>query len=197
MDHGRIIDYSHDVLTAAKNYEKQARNLGKTSPEHTPVMHNNVCYEQELGDISEVRFGSGQAKVNAVDFIAPDGTCSNQFSPSDTITMHCYIQSEHVLENVVVGWSLRNTKGLDVAGDNSLLAGQTLNLERGGYKLTFNFALHIAPGDYFLFIGMAHLGLERVELDQRWPLRKITLSGTRAVVGAAYCPSTVHMIKVT
>jgi len=196
MDQGRIIEYSHDVLTAAKNYEKQARNNGAIPLHAAPPMQDDISYEQELGDISEVRFGSGQAKINAVDFITAGGNVSNQFSPSDCVTMHCYIQCGQTLNNVVIGWSLRNTKGLDVAGDNTLLAGQTLNLERGDYKLSFNFSLHIAPGEYFLFIGMAHLGQERIELDQRWPLRKITITSSRTVVGAAFCPSTVNLIEV-
>jgi lipopolysaccharide transport system ATP-binding protein/teichoic acid transport system ATP-binding protein len=196
MENGRIVDYNSDVLTAAKNYEKRARNTGEPLPDSSRNMPCHATYERELGDISEVRFGSGEARINAVDFIDADGVSTNQFSPSDTVTMECYIQSEVSLSNVVVGYSLRNTKGLDVAGDNTLLAGQPLELAPGGYKLSFSFPLHISPGEYFLFIGMAHLGLERVELDQRWPLRKLSIVGSRTVVGSAYCPSTANLIQV-
>jgi lipopolysaccharide transport system ATP-binding protein/teichoic acid transport system ATP-binding protein len=196
MHNGRIIDYSKDVLSATKNYEKRVRNSSSSSLVVAEELHADVSYGAELGDISEVRFGSGDAKINAVDFFSADGTETNHFEPTEDVTMNCYVQSLAEINEVVIGYSLRDVKGVDVAGDNTLLAGSKFNFEKGGYKVSFSFPLNIAPGEYFLFIGMASLDGERVELDQRWPLRKLSVSGGRQIVGVAYCPSTVNVVKV-
>lgn len=196
MQAGRIIDYSADVLAATKNYEKNIRNAGPSPMGLAEELHVDVSYEKELGDISEVRFGSGEAKINAVDFLDAAGVPTNHFEPMDEVIMNCYIQSRAEFSNVVIGYSLRNAKGVDVAGDNTLLAGGEISFEEGAYKVSFSYSLNVAPGEYFLYIGMASLDGERVELDQRWPLRKMSVSGGRQAVGVAYCPSTVNVVKV-
>ncbi|MBB3243331.1 ABC-type polysaccharide/polyol phosphate transport system ATPase subunit [Pseudomonas sp. Tn43] len=196
MQNGQIIDYSTDVLTATKNYEKKVRNSSSVAVPVVEEQHADVSYDSELGDISEVRFGSGAAKINAVDFYSADGTLTNHFEPTEDVTMHCYVQSYTELREVVIGYSLRDAKGVDVAGDNTLLAGCKFDFEKGAYKISFSFSLNVAPGEYFLFIGMANLDGERVELDQRWPMRKLSVSGGRQIVGVAYCPSTVNVVKV-
>jgi hypothetical protein len=181
---------------ATKNYEKKVRNSSSVAAPVVEEQHADVSYDSELGDISEVRFGSGAAKINAVDFYSADGTLTNHFEPTEDVTMHCYVQSYTELREVVIGYSLRDAKGVDVAGDNTLLAGYKFDFEKGAYKISFSFPLNVAPGEYFLFIGMANLDGERVELDQRWPMRKLSVSGGRQIVGVAYCPSTVNVVKV-
>ncbi|MCJ8205258.1 ABC transporter ATP-binding protein [Pseudomonas sp. RGM2987] len=195
MQDGQILEYSSDVLAATKNYEKKVRNSNSVLTGADEAHHADIAYGEELGDISEVRFGSGLAKINAVEFSAADGTLSNQFEPTEDVTMNCYVQSFTELHNVVIGYSLRDAKGVDVAGDNTLLAGCKVAFQKGAYRVSFNFSLNLAPGVYFLFIGMASLDGERVELDQRWPIRKLVVSGGRQIVGVAYCPSTVNVVK--
>ncbi|WP_434341238.1 ABC transporter ATP-binding protein [Motilimonas cestriensis] len=197
MQNGKLIEFSDDVITAAKNYEKKVRNLGSSEiVDKTKVVLQEQSYESELGDIKEVRFGSGTTKIASVEFYDSTGKKETHFEPGDDIVLRCLIDSSIVQKSAVLGFSLRNTKGVDVAGDNTLLAKGILDLDKGQYHIDFSFTLNIPSGDYFLYIGIASLDGERVELDQRWPLRKLVVSGGREVVGVAYCPSRVDIVKV-
>ncbi|MCU0119166.1 ABC transporter ATP-binding protein [Pseudomonas sp. B2M1-30] len=196
MQAGRILEHSSEVLSATKNYEKNIRNASALKSIAVDELHAEVAYKHELGDISEVRFGSGEAKINAVDFLSASGASTNSFAPLDEVTMVCHIKSWGDIKNVVIGYSLRNSKGVDVAGDNTHLAGQEIDFEDGYYKVSFSYSLNVSPGEYFLYIGMASLDGQRIELDQRWPLRKIIVVGARNAVGSAYCPSSVTVLKL-
>lgn len=197
MQNGTLIEYSEDVISAAKNYEKKVRNLGDdTSLEEQNETIKAQAYEDELGDIKEVRFGSGTTKIAAVDFYNTIGKKDTHFEPGSEVLMRCYVDSTIEQKSAVIGFSLRNAKGVDVAGDNTLLAKGSLALEKGQYHIDFSYPLNIPSGEYFLYIGIASLDGERVELDQRWPLRKIVVAGGREVVGVAYCPSRVDIMKV-
>jgi ABC-type polysaccharide/polyol phosphate transport system ATPase subunit len=196
MQDGRVVEYSTDVIHAAKNYEKKIRNSGGLKVEPATEAKLDHSYASELGDISEVRFGSGTAKITAVDFYSANGVADTHFEPGDEIVLKCNIHSTQLHKNVVIGFSLRNVKGVDVAGDNTLLAGNYIDLGNGYYEVDFVFQLNLAAGEYFLYIGMASLDGERIELDQRWPLRKLGVTGGREVVGVAYCPSTVNVVEV-
>ncbi|AVX90388.1 MULTISPECIES: ABC transporter ATP-binding protein [Pseudomonas] len=196
MEKGRVVDCSSDVLSTTKDYEKNIRNCSVSPSSGSDEKYVDVSYLDELADISETRFGSGQAIINAVDFFGFSGVPDNRFLPAEEVKMVCRIKSFGTIKDVVVGYSLRNTKGVDVAGDNTLFAGQIIDFQEGFYEVSFSYSLNVAPGDYFLYIGMASLDGERVELDQRWPLRKISISGVRQVVGSAFCPSSVSVAKV-
>lgn len=197
MQDGKLIEYSDDVISAAKNYEKKVRNLGEdASLEEKNEMIKGLSYESELGDIKEVRFGSGAVKIAAVDFYNSEGRKETHFEPGSEVLLRCYIDAIIGQKSVVVGFSLRNAKGVDVAGDNTLLAKGNLDIEKGQYHFDFSFPMNIPGGEYFLYIGVASLDGERVELDQRWPLRKIVVAGGREVVGVAYCPSRLDIMKV-
>lgn len=197
MQDGRLIEYSNDVIHAAKNYEKKIRNSGEVKVKHGDEVRLDQSYTSELGDILEVRFGSGTAKINAVEFYNASGEADIYFEPGDEVVLRCLIHSSGFHKNVVVGYSLRNVKGVDVAGDNTLLAGSYMDLNTGSYEVDFSFQLNLAAGEYFLYVGMASLDGERIELDQRWPLRKLVIAGGRQVVGVAYCPSTVNVVEVS
>lgn len=193
MEAGRLIEYTDDVLSAVKSYEKRVRNIPTTLQEQTTSLEiKNVCYETELGDIQEYRFGTGEAKISSLEFLSTSGVNQSIYEPSERVSFRFLVSSSIAVENAVLGFSLRNTKGVDVAGDNTLLAGQHIKLESGSAcTITFDFYLNIPSGTYFVYCGLASFDDERIELDQRWPIRKIVVSGGREVVGMAYCPSEV------
>lgn len=197
MQNGELIEYSDDVISSAKNYEKKVRNLGEELDlEEQEEKVKDKSYDDELGDIKEVRFGSGTTKIAAVEFYNENGQKETHFKPGSDVLLRCYLDSSVAQKSIVIGFSLRNAKGVDVAGDNTLLAKGNLDIENGQYNIDFTFPLNIPGGEYFLYIGVASLDGERVELDQRWPLRKIIVTGGREVVGVAYCPSRVDIMKV-
>lgn len=194
---GRIHYQSRDVLQAVKEYEKLTRATAIVAepkpaarPAERPV---DTHYHDELGGIKEERFGSGLAKYMSVELVSASGESTNQFSPGERVEIKATVWSETAIADVAAGFSLRDKQGTDITGDNSIYAGVPITLPAGLSVLTFTFTLGIAPGDYFLYLGLASLGENRTELDQRWPVRKLTVLGTRKVVGSAFCPAEIQL----
>lgn len=195
MDAGRLVEYTDDVLSAVKSYEKRVRNIPDSHKKQEDSLEiKDVCYESELGNIPEYRFGTGGAKISSLDFVSPTGINLSSYEPSERVSFRFGVSSSITVDNAILGFSLRNSKGVDVAGDNTMLAGQIIQLKpMSACTVTFDFCLNVPAGTYFVYCGLASFDNERIELDQRWPIRKIVVSGGREVVGMAYCPSDVSV----
>lgn len=204
MNEGQVYFHSDDVQQCVKVYEKLTRNhqpsivaeLGDNSvvdgaPAVAPA---DVSYAAELGGIGEERFGTGIARYISVEMLSELGESTNQFSPGEKIQIVATVWSDHAFDDVAAGFSLRDKKGVDIAGDNNIFAAIPIKLRKGLSKILFRLQLQLAPGEYFLFIGLASIGGERIELDQRWPVRKIHVFSRRSVIGLAFCPAEIEVI---
>lgn len=58
------------------------------------------------------------------------------------------------------------------------------------------FELNIPAGEYFLYLGLADISGERIELDQRWPVRRLTVVSDRSVIGFSFSPAYIELRKV-
>lgn len=99
---------------------------------------------------------------------------------------------------MVNGFTLKNKDGVDVWGDNNVYANAQISLAPGLHRLSYRFELNLLPGEYFLYIGLADVSSgTRVELDQRWPVRKLTVLGSRSQLGFVYAPATVDCTPIS
>ena len=56
------------------------------------------------------------------------------------------------------------------------------------------FELNIVSGDYFIYVGLADISRERIELDQRWPMEKISVVSLRSMAeGRVYAPTRIEI----
>jgi hypothetical protein len=73
-----------------------------------------------------------------------------------------------------------------------------LSLHEGLNVITMAFSLNIVGGEYLLFCGLADIDCEpRIELDQRWPVEKISIVSLEKVTeGFVYAPSLITVDEV-
>ena len=208
LDKGKIITHTDDVAGAIKHYDALTRNIEvgpvslpgpeDASSKHSSVFHAKLTsYAEELGGISEMRLGSQKAEFLSVEMLDVNGTEKTLFEAGDSITIRALIKSTEYFPRVVSGFSLKNRDGVLVWGENTLRLSQPFSLAPGLVYLSFSFTLALQPGDYFLHIGLADIDKERVELDQRWPVRKLAVTSSNSSnLGYVHAPAAISFEPV-
>jgi len=195
MDQGRIVSQEHDPLKCVKLYEQLTRKVSipKVATSRAIRTAEAADYAGELQGIQETRLGSHEAQYLSVDFLGDDGEPRELFHSGDEIQIRALVSSVLHFERAVSGFTLKNRQGVDVWGDNTLYAGVPLSLAPGQTYITYRFRLNIPAGEYFLYIGLADIRNERVELDQRWPVRRLSVVSDRQSLGFAYAPASIEV----
>lgn len=210
LERGVLTMFSKDVLAVVGAYENAARNTREQpiqdAPEvdkdHNPKqaqvpeqMHQHLRLEALRGtqhDLYENRFGTFEAILDNL-IIVQDGAEKTLLSPGKETIFRFSVESSRIFDEIVLGVSIRLPSGGDVWGDNNLLAGHPIKLHVGRNLIEYVFDFPLAAGEYLIFCGLATLESQnRIELDQRWPMEKITVSSGRGQVGYVYSPITVR-----
>lgn len=182
LDRGRVLSSRGNVASVVSDYEKSCRETGN----RLHLVPTDVVPTRN--DVFEKRFGSFEACIE--DFlIVQDGTVTTQLRPGRVTIVRCGIRSKRHFPNVVLGVSIRMPGTGDLWGDNNTLAGKTLSLHEGWNQVDYVFDFPLSSGEYLVFCGLASIaGGQRVELDQRWPIEKISVVAERGQVGFAHAP---------
>ncbi len=190
LEKGKRLLGDHNVLECVKMYEQLTRNtLYGMGPKN--VKHESQNYKKELQGISEMRFGSREAEYLSIDIISCDGNSQVTFYSGEPIEIRATIQSHREISSAASGLTLKTKTGVVVWGDNTNFARTPLELKPGITLLSYRFHLNIPAGEYFLYIGLADISTDRKELDQRWPVRKITVVSDRQMLGYVYAPAQI------
>lgn len=195
MEQGRIVSQSSAPLKCVKLYEQLTRKVAMPEtvvPRQESEMHIE-SYVAELQGIEETRLGSQEARYLSVEFLGDDNTSRQVFKAGEELQIKAVIESTRQFEKVVTGFTLKNRAGVDVWGDNNIFAEVDLSLKPGISELNYRFKLNIPAGEYFLYIGLADISGERTELDQRWPVRRLTVVSERQCLGFAFSPASIEL----
>jgi ABC-type polysaccharide/polyol phosphate transport system ATPase subunit len=197
MEQGRIVSQDRDPLKCVKLYEQLTRKVAMPEISHRMPSEVHVeTYGNELQGIQETRIGSQEARYLSVEFVGDDNNARQVFKSGEEIQIKATIESKRYFEKVVTGFTLKNRTGVDVWGDNNFFADVDLALKPGLSELTYRFKLHVPAGEYFLYIGLADISGERAELDQRWPVRRLTIVSDRRSLGYAYSPASIELVSL-
>lgn len=197
MEQGRIASQNRDPLKCVKLYEQLTRKVAIPETAFQQELEVRIgSYVEELQGIEETRFGSQEARYLSVEFLGDDNIARQVFKAGEEIQIKAVIESTRQYEKVVTGITLKNRAGVDVWGDNNIFAEVDLSLKRGISELTYRFKLNIQAGEYFLYLGLADISGDRIELDQRWPVRRLTVVSERNVIGLSFSPASIELRKI-
>lgn len=187
LDHGEIVVSSEDVSAIVAGYEKTVRE----------VSGGVYLFDAERintrADISEKRFGSFEAIIDTFE-IEQDGAVTTVLKPGRATVFRCAISASQAFSDVVLGISIRKPGSGDLWGDNNVLAGKQLSLHEGLNLIEYAIDLPLSAGEYLVYCGLASIvGGKRVELDQRWPVEKITVVTDRPLIGFIHAPAKIKV----
>ena len=196
LEQGRIVSQDRDPLKCVKLYDQLTRRVEIPYLNASKrVASNAINYVEELQGIQETRLGSQEARYLNVEFLGEDNLPRQVFKSGDNIQIRATVESSREFEKIATGFTLKNRSGVDVWGDNNIFADVDLSLSPGVYHLIYRFNLVVPSGEYFLYIGLADIAGERTELDQRWPIRRLTVVSERQCLGFVFAPADIELVK--
>jgi ABC-type polysaccharide/polyol phosphate transport system ATPase subunit len=196
IHNGFLIEYSQDVQQTLYNYEMLIRNhLTQT----TVGTFQEFDFDITPNDsIQEHRFGTHDAIIRQVIMSHDEQSVSSDgvLHAGKKVFLRFMIMAKKRFSSVVLGTSIKNRDGLILWGENTL--DMPLSLHEGLNVITMAFSLNIVGGEYLLFCGLADIDCEpRIELDQRWPVEKISIVSLEKVTeGFVYAPSLITVDEV-
>ncbi len=196
LDSGRLEAQSRDVEEVINCYERSAR-LASRPVDNIPAKEildiGPPARVEADAAVNECRMGTFDAVISSIRLTqANDGMTDDEVLTAGLETqLEVQIDSKHCFESIVIGMSIRNVNSISAWGDNTLnCVPQNIPLHVGVNRFVFRFLLNIVAGEYLFFIGLADISTaNRVELDQRWPIKKLTIVSRRPLTeGFVYSP---------
>lgn len=199
---GNMIKFSNDVKQTTYDYEVLIRKHNDLKIDELKEVENIPSHNIELDfdttpnkEVNEHRFGTHEAIFRKV-------TLSHNINAKETdvvftagkkVYLRFYIMAKRDFPSIVMGTSIKNRDGLLIWGDNTV--DTLISLKKGLNKISMEFDLNVVAGEYFIDCGMADISIEpRIELDQRWPFDKISITSShRTVQGCAFAPAIIKI----
>ena len=179
---GRQVMFSRDVIGTVSAFKESIRVV--------PI--SMASDSQRNAEVSEYRFGSHDATIETYRIYASleDRRDLSILEAGRKYFIEITINAKKDLQHVVMGTAFRNREGLDVWGENTVAQFLTgIHLRPGDNVFVFETCFNVNVGEYGITVGIADVSVNpRVELDQRWPMRPITVTSDHPCQGVCYAP---------
>lgn len=200
---GNLIKYSDDVKQTTYDYEVLIRKHDNEKIEQKKLMIEEGIQEEFDFDITpnkavnEHRFGTHEAIFRKVTLSHDVNSKETDaiFTAGKKVYLRFYIMAKRDFSSIVIGTSIKNRDGVLIWGDNTV--DTYISLKKGLNKISMEFDLNVVAGEYFMDCGMADISFSpRIEVDQRWPFDKISITSShRTVQGFAFAPTKIEIGK--
>ena len=190
LKNGEIIYQSNDVKSVVFEYEKTFRKIDRGEKSEENFIESPFVIEQidnlstEVNKkVNEKRMGTHEAIIKSLRISdeKKENNRNNVFISGEKIKFEFEILSKREFKSVILGFSIKTITDDVIWGDNTLKDYPELKLKKGKNIIEVEFELNIVSGDYFIYAGLADISGERVELDQRWPIDKISIVSLRSM----------------
>jgi len=203
LKNGEIIYQSNDVKSVVFEYEKTFRKIDRGEKSEENFIESPFVIEQidnlstEVNKkVNEKRMGTHEAIIKSLRISdeKKENNRNNVFISGEKIKFEFEILSKREFKSVILGFSIKTITDDVIWGDNTLRDYPELKLKKGKNIIEVEFELNIVSGDYFIYAGLADISGERVELDQRWPIDKISIVSLRSMAeGKVYAPTEIEI----
>lgn len=164
LDHGKVL--KEDVPEEVINYYNFL--IAKLNDQNDDL---------QLDEENNNSFGTFDVKINSIAMLK-NGQISEIFDSGDTIDIQIKIDSNIDLENLTIGFHIRDKFSQDIYGTNTFLQKQTISLNKNtSYLCTFSLQLNIGVGKYTLGAAL-HTNVYHTDLCYHWIDRAIDFEVT-------------------
>lgn len=187
---GALLFVSHDIA-AVKQICDRAIVLHRGHIAFDgPVVEAGAAYQQLMaeldGSIAVVHdkvFGRQQLRFTQVSLTGEHG--EGVFMTGETLTLRLEVEADIDLEDVTLGFMIRDRFGQDVFGINSHLLGHSLTFHAGSRQtFLYHIDAQLGHGKYTLGVSL-HTGLTHLENCQHWLEDAISFR-IEGVIGPAF-----------
>jgi ABC-type polysaccharide/polyol phosphate transport system ATPase subunit len=147
----------------------------------------------------EFSYGGKLGRIHRVSICGADGRLSSGFVSGDPVVARMVVESSEALPEPIYALTLKNTKGVEIYGTNTLFSRQPCPPVRAGEKVQVDFAfnLDVMPGTYFLSFGFtAFAGEELVVLHRRYDAISFEVHAHDRTFGIANLKAVITTVSV-
>jgi lipopolysaccharide transport system ATP-binding protein len=143
------------------------------------------------------RHGTGEARFRDVELLDEGGNVVGAVDTGKPVRLRAHLQCEAALEDLVVGFYVKDRQGMELFGSNTAEEGQPIARVAAGERLVLEFAFPAAlrPGHYNVTVAAAYNRRDPVYLD--WVdnalVFQVLPNGQRTVHGLVDLPLTVRV----
>lgn len=179
-----VINRYTDILFGKKDGALKAKSLNLAEAERTNTVDigakniglhfkDNYYSKRPLYNPHEYRWGDGSASLLDFHLSASGHEFPNSITPGDDITLYLAIKFTTLVVNPIVGFTVKTKEGVTVYGTNSYLqdcsTSGTVGFANSSTQACLKFKNLLAPGDYFISIGIAsRSGEDVIPHDRRY-----------------------------
>lgn len=149
---------------------------------------------------SEFNVGGKTARIETIELSDADGQLQRVFRSGDKVEIHARIRAHQDIHEPIFAFRIRNGKGVDIYGTNTLfLKTHTPNLRAGQIvEVSYRLSLNILAGPYFISCSCAHFeGSEFVVDHRRYDAVEIRVLQENPTFGIANCQAVISTAIIT
>jgi lipopolysaccharide transport system ATP-binding protein len=154
-------------------------------PPVTALGSSSTAVAEDMFATREHRYGNGAAVIEEIKILDSVGRSVRSLRSLERYTLWVTVSANAPLSQWCLGVLLRDHRGLDLFGTDSLLRGTTVPQLASGAELTFrmHFRAALAAGTYYFTIGVAHE--DGTKYDMRLDAHEFVVEPTSTIYTAS------------
>ena len=152
------------------------------------LINDEQLHEKNIG--SEYSYGGDLGRILGIQMLDMDEDPRTWFTTGTIIVVRLDVEALADLPSPIFALTIKNPKGVEVYGTNTLYSNQPApSLRQGDRRIVrFKFTANLMPGEYFLSLGITQfVGDKLVVVHRRYDSSKFSIHGTDRSFGVANC----------
>lgn len=168
LDKGRVIDRGRsERVTNMYNFL-----ISQQPTQSEAIVANEVVQEIVSAEVDPPGKASGygdlKVEIISAELQNEQGSPARVFASGERVKLIIVIKAHESLDDVVVGFGIKDRLGQDIFGTNSHHLQQNIAVERGKiYKFDYETVMNIGYGKYTLAVAV-HSGATHIETNYHW-----------------------------
>ena len=210
-----ILFVSHDLGSIGKYCDRvillnKGKKLAEGEPKEIIDLYKKVMAEEKMGHTEEKKpaghrisegeswkqymilnpdkqeYGDKAAVIEDFGIFDQDGAVTNAISKFEPFSLKMRIHFYKDVANPIFAFTIRDLKGTDLTGTNSMIEGQEFGIVDAGTDLTITFkqSLPLQKGQYLLQLGCTGYNKDELEVHHRlYDVCCLQVLGSKVTVG--------------
>ena len=192
-EYSKIISGNHTFPTEDKT-NLGSQELFSKNPESQDQLTKFLKSKEKARSKDEFNYGGEKAEIISYSIMDKDGSESKVISSSEFFAISFVVLGKELIRKPIYAITIRDTKGQQVYGQNTLFSKTPTNdLENGKkIKITFQLSANLGAGKYLISFGVTRFHGDELEvIHRRYDAEELEIISTDGSFGIANCNSSI------
>ena len=192
-EYSKIISGSH-TLPSEDKIKPENKELFSKNPVSQDQLTKFLKSKNKERSKDEFNYGGETAEIISYSINDKEGNESKAISSSEFFTISFVVAGKELIRKPIYAMTIRDTKGQQVYGQNTLFSKTPTNdLENGKkIKTTFQLSANLGPGKYLISFGVTRFQDDELQvIHRRYDAEEIEIISTDGSFGIANCNSSI------